>query len=596
MCGIAGIVDFGKACIPGDVEKMCRIMHHRGPDNQAIWADTNVCFGHVRLSIIDLSDAGNQPMINEHRDMCITYNGEIYNFKDLQKALKQQHVFTSRTDTEVLLHLWEESGTKVLPMLNGMYAFGVWDSKQQQLTLVRDPLGIKPVYYWYKNSMLVFASEIKGILASGVPRKLNYHAAAEHFAFQNTFGDTTFYRDIHLLPAGHLLRFDRKGIRTEKYSEVEFDETTVAPPPNAVCDEIRNRFGDAVQRQLLSDVPVGTYLSGGMDTGAISALAVRHVPGIHSFSCGFDTSNLEEQYRVFDESKQARELSTVLNTRHHELMLGVSALEENIVKTIWHLDEPRMGVSYQNLCIAGVVGRHVRVVLSGAGGDELFAGYPWRYRWCMEGGSERAAYAASVRFFDDNQLPSLFSDEMNRSIAGYSSFDRFRAVMAPCRAVDPVNRALFFDLKTFLNGILLVDDRLNMAHSVESRVPMLDRELIQLALSIPSAMKLADGTGKAILRQAMQAFLPAEVTTRTKRGFTPPDRAWMQQGTIRYIKDIILSKSARQRDIFDANSLDRIINEHCSGKKDHRFLLWSLTGFEWMMRLFFDTLVTECPE
>jgi asparagine synthase (glutamine-hydrolysing) len=596
MCGIAGIVDFDGAVSSATIERMCRTIRHRGPDNQGVWINSHVGLGHARLSIIDLSSAGNQPMPNENSSQLISYNGEIYNYKELKTSLLRNHQFKSECDTEVLVHLWEDCGTNAIKKLNGIFAFAVWETGRQRLTLVRDPLGIKPLYYWNQGNTLIFASEIKAILAAGVSRELNLIAVAEHFTFQNTFGDKSFYKNICLLPAGHYLQFDRNGIKRIQYSDPFFVENT---EPVSTIDEyahrVRTCFEGAVKRQLLSDVPVGSYLSGGMDTGSIAAVATQFIPGIHSFSCGFDVSQLPEADKVFDELQEAHIVSRYLQTKHHDLVLNQEALEKNIIHTIWHLDEPRMGISYQVIQIAQVVNRYVKVVLSGVGGDELFAGYPWRYQWCIGGQSQRAAYTAAVRFFDDQQLPSLFSQEAFKQIDGYSSWESFQTVMNSCTSQDPVNRALYYDLKTFLNGILIVDDKLNMAHSVEARVPLLDQEMVHLALSLPSSVKLQGSVGKAVLRFAMKGLLPDAIISRQKRGFTPPDRAWIQKFTMPYLESIIFSKKAKDRGIFNEATLRKVVLEHCLGKKDHRFLLWSLASFEWMLRMFFDDCILECP-
>lgn len=595
MCGITGIIDFDATPQRSAVTAMCRAIRHRGPDDEGIHSEACACLGHVRLSIIDLSSAGHQPMTNENGDLWITYNGEIYNYRQIQNALGQPHRFTSKCDTEVLLHFWEERGVKALDALNGIFAFGVWDSKREQLTLARDQCGIKPVYYWQRGNKLVFGSEIKAILAAGIPRSLNYAAVAEHFTFQNIFDDKTFFNDVHLLPAGCYLQFDRRGARVARYYEIEFAEQSLETSPEAVQEQLLSCFSASVTRQLVSDVPVGSYLSGGMDTGSIAAIAARAIPKMHTFSCGFDVGSEDAQYRVFDERSEAEFLSKRLNTIHHAITLGPGEFERSVVQTAWHLDEPRMGVSYQNFRIAETVGRHVKVVLSGVGGDELFAGYPWRYKWCTENATDRSAYQSTVRFFNDTQIAGLFTAEANRTLSGYSSWDEFRKLMSPCKAKDPLNRALFIDLKTFLNGILVVDDKLNMAFSVESRVPILDSEMLSLAQRIPPTMKLSGETGKAVLRRAMTALLPERFTAARKQGFTPPDRLWLQKHTMPYVESIVLSTEARRRGIFNEQTIRAMIREHLEGTKDHRFFLWSLVCFEHMMRLFMDNCITSRP-
>ena len=595
MCGIAGILDFDDQPSEDTVRRMCRCIRHRGPDHEGVWCGAHIGLGHVRLSIIDLSASGNQPMANENNTTWVSYNGEIYNYKSLRRELGNAHVFRSQTDTEVLVHSWEELGVAVLPKLNGIFACALWDTNQQRLTLVRDPLGVKPLYYWHTGNRLVFASEIKAILASGVPREVDMLGLAEHFSFQNTFGDRTLFRDVRLLPAGHYLEFDRRGFHVAQYYDVEFREDDCPVDEHECAERVRSCFESSVKRQLVSDVPIGTYLSGGMDTGSISAVAAREIPGLRSFSCGFDTSRVTEAERSRDERAEAQSIAKHVGTRHREIVLDHTDLEKYIAQTIWHLDEPRMGISYQVLRTAQMVGSDVKVVLSGVGGDELFAGYPWRYRWCFERPSEEAAYTAAVRFFDDKRLLGLFTEEARQKVGTYSSRDRFREAMGRCTARDPVNRALYYDLKTFLNGILVVDDKLNMAHSVEARVPFLDTELVHLALGIPSTAKLRGDTGKTVLREAMRGLLPEAAIAREKRGFTPPDRSWIKDTTWPYFESMLLGSKTLQRGIFNEKALRGIISEHRQGQADHRFLLWSLAGFEWMSRLFIDTFTPERP-
>jgi len=589
MCGINGIVDLTGPVSTDEVLAMCRIMRHRGPDNQGIWSDKDCCLGHNRLSIIDPSAAGNQPMTDEEGRFVLTYNGEIYNYKELKSSLRSAHKFRSSTDTEVLLHAWEGSGADILPELNGIFAFAVWDRKEHKLTIARDPLGVKPVYYWRRNGRLAFASEIKALLSLGIKSGLNPIALAEHFTFQNTLGDKTFFENIFILPAGHYLTFDAQGLKVTRYFDIEFDESPSGYGVNEYSHLIRECLEKAVKRQLMSDVPLGTYLSGGMDTGSIAALAVRNLPGMHSFTCGFDLKGISGEEINFDERANASAIASYLGTTHHELVLDHEAMEQHARKTIWHLDEPRMGISYQVLCIAEAAGRHVKVVLSGAGGDELFGGYPWRYPGDT-GNDNDAAYRAALRFFGDNERSALFSEDMNRRLGGYSAYTGYLDVMKECSASLPLNRAFYWDLKTFLHGILVVEDKLNMAHSVESRVPLLDKELVALALRTPAGYKLQDGTGKVVLRQAMQGLLPAGIVSSRKQGFTPPDASWYRQHTMPYIKSVLLSKEASNRGIFSINKIEGIIEEHLSGKKNHRFLLWSLVSFELWQRMFLDTL------
>ena len=594
MCGIAGIVDFKDPISTSTISLMCKTLNHRGPDYTNYWLNDNIALGHTRLSIIDLSPSGNQPMHGLSGKYHITYNGEIYNYRELKNQYLKDRSFKSASDTEVLLHLWEEKGVDSLNLLNGMFAFAIWNKDENILSLIRDPLGIKPLYYWYKDSKIVFASEIKAILESGIPKDINHEAIAEHFSFQNTFGDKTFFKDIHLLPQGHFITFSKKGFNCQKYYEIYFDEDGKGKKDiNVLIDNLRDCLNNSINRQLVSDVPVGAYLSGGMDTGSIATVASKQIPNIHSFTCGFKLNNVSKEEKLFDERSDAKYISKLINTSHHELELDYDSMEKSIAKTVWHLDEPRMGISYQIINTSKLVSDYVKVVLSGVGGDELFAGYPWRYSYINNpnGSSiDYNGYLSAVRFFDDSQIHSLFTKEFNDEIKNYSSWESYKNVMKECNAKDPLNRALFYDIKTFLNGILIVDDKLSMANSVEARVPLLDKEIVELSLRIPSNYKLKENTGKYILRKAMEGLLPESILNKKKIGFTPPDQSWYKNHTMAYIQKVILSSDAKKRNIFNLNTINNIVNEHLQGVKNHRFLLWSLVCFECWYKLFFDKI------
>jgi len=355
---------------------------------------------------------------------------------------------------------------------------------------------------------------------------------------------------------------------------------------------LRERFEAAVNRQLMSDVPLGSYLSGGMDTGSISAVAARKIPGIHSFTCGFKLpAGVSEMERFFDERDESERLARLLGTVHHELELGPEAMQPVLPAVVWHLDEPRVGISYQVYHTAEMIGRHVKVVLSGVGGDELFAGYPWRYEPVLNLNGDdfdQAYYRLWIRFLTDEQKRELFTDELNNSLAGFSTFDSFRAAARGAEGADPLHRALYFDFKTFLNGLLLVDDKLSMAHSVEARVPFLDNELVDYVTRIPAEFKLRPHESKIVLREAMRGLLPDETIFRRKQGFTPPDQSWYKQSAMGYISDLILSPRAIERGYFQPAYLGKILDDHLNDRRNNRFLIWSLMCFEWWNRLFVD--------
>jgi len=594
MCGIAGLYNMTGEPVTADrVLAMCDLIRHRGPDDRDAWTHGPVGLGHQRLSIIDLSPRGRNPMANEDGTVRIVFNGEIYNYKELRPDLIERgHVFRSQTDTEVIIHLYEELGPDCLERLNGMFAFALWDERQRRLLLARDRFGVKPLYYTVIGNSLAFASEVKAFLALPDFRvAADPFALAEHFTFQNTFGARTFFEGVKLLEAGHYLLCEGGSVRTRQYWDLRFQ-----PEPNVSMDDwaytLREEFEGAVSRQLMSDVPLGTYLSGGMDTGAISAVAASRIPRMHTFTCGFDLpENGSDLERYFDERDESRKLAGLLGTIHHELVLGPDAMAPALPRVLWHLDEPRVGISYQVYHTAEMIGRHVTVVLSGVGGDELFAGYPWRYEPVLNLNAndfDQSYYRLWIRFLNDEEKGELFSDNLNQRLNGFSTFDSFREALRGAEGTDPLHRALYFDFKTFLNGLLLVDDKLSMAHSIEARVPFLDNKLVGLVSRIPSCLKLRKGQSKIVLKEAMRGLLPGETLHRRKQGFTPPDETWYKRESLAYVRELILGSTALARGYFKPAALRQILDDHLNNRRNHRFLIWSLICFEWWNRLFVD--------
>jgi asparagine synthase (glutamine-hydrolysing) len=602
MCGIAGLYNLtGEPVARERVLAMCDLIRHRGPDDRDAWAQGPVALGHQRLSIIDLSPRGRNPMANEDDSVRIVFNGEIYNYRDLRPDLiRRGHVFRSQTDTEVILHLYEELGPECLVRLNGMFAFALWDERRRRLLLARDRFGVKPLYYTRLGDTIAFASEVKAFLAlPEFSARPDPFALAEHFTFQNTFGGRTFFDGVKLLPAGHYLLVEDGRTRQHPYWDLRF-----APEAGLSLEEwargLRERFEAAVNRQLMSDVPLGSYLSGGMDTGSISAVAARQIPEMHTFTCGFKLpAGASELEQFFDERGESRRLARLLGTVHHELELGPEAMRPVLPAVVWHLDEPRVGISYQVYHTAEMISRYVKVVLSGVGGDELFAGYPWRYEPILDlnrGDFDQTYYRLWIRFLTDDQKRKLFSDELNHSLGDFSTFDSFREVSSGAAGADPLHRALYFDFKTFLNGLLLVDDKLSMAHSIEARVPFLDNDVVDYVARIPAEFKLRPRESKVVLREAMRGLLPDETIFRRKQGFTPPDQTWYKGESLAYIRNLILGPRAIERGYFRTQALRKMLDDHLQDRRNNRFLIWSLMCFEWWNRLFVDREPVAEPE
>ncbi len=580
-------------------------------------AHFSVGLGHRRLSILDLSHWGHQPMAGSDQRYWIIFNGEIYNYRELREDLEQRgRVFRTRTDTEVILNLWEEHGLNCLTMLDGMFALAIYDRLKNSLTLARDRFGVKPLYFARTRNFLVFASEIKAILASGeVPAKLDSAGLIEYMTFQNMFRSETIWQDIQVLEPGEYLTIEPgnvKQIATRKYHTgfPLFDRSLA--DDNAAAEEVADAFAAAVKRQLVSDVPVGSYLSGGMDSGSIVALAGRSIPRLHTFTGGFDLTNVNGIESGFDERKMAEQLSYLLQTEHYAVVLHAGDMPAAMNKLTWHMDDPRVGMCHQNWYTAKLASKFVKVCLAGTGGDELFAGYPWRYRTGLVAddieGFDQRYFEHWHRLLPPDELPSLFADEIRPlSDSVWASFQNILQDAPPWQPdatahENLLHRALYFEFKTFLHGLLITDDHISMAHSLETRVPFLDNRLADLAWRLPPSVKtrpealLANGTtgmldsadGKRVLRTAMENYLPKEFLYQQKQGFSPPDENWYRGPSMDYIKSILLDKCTLERPWFDQEFVKKKLAEHFEGRRNHRLLIWSLLSVEWIQRHFAD--------
>jgi asparagine synthase (glutamine-hydrolysing) len=594
MCGIAGLYSsVGDPVSAASVQRMCDLLRHRGPDDQGLWVEGPVGLGHRRLSIIDLSARGRCPLPNEDGALWLIFNGEVYNFRELRRELGEKgHQFRSDTDCEVVVHLYEEVGPACVSRLNGMFAFALWDVAERRLFLARDRYGVKPLYYTWLGTTLAFASEVKAFLALPDFRaSADPLALTEHLTFQNTIGERTLFQGVRLLGPGQCLTCDSTGNRTHQYWDLGL-EPDAGPSLAEWAARLREVFEQAVVRQLMSDVPLGSFLSGGMDTGAISAVAAALIPRMHTFTCGFELPpEATEIEKSFDERQESRQLAHQLGTRHHELELTAEAMATALPRVVWHLDEPRVGISYQILYTMELIRRHVTVVLSGVGGDELFAGYPWRYEPLLDMqpmSFERDYYRHWVRLLSDEEKANLFTASFRRQLGDISTFDVFRQALEGSKGHDPLDRALHFDFRNFLPGLLLVDDKLSMAHAVETRVPFLDNDLVELVSQVPCAYKLQRGRSKLVLKRAMAGLLSAETLARPKQGFTPPEESWYRHRAMPMIRALLLGERALERGFFEPRTLALILDDHLHGRRNHRQLIWSLQCFEWWNRLFVD--------
>lgn len=592
MCGLAGIVDLRGAPVDrAELERMGAALRHRGPDDEGVWIGRGVGLTSLRLAILDLSDAAHQPMATDDGKIVLAYNGELYNFRELRRELELAgRRFRSAGDTEVVLRAYEEWGPACVERFNGMFAFAVWDDRRRELFLARDRFGIKPLYYAVCDGRVLFGSEVKALLEAGLTPAVCTGALVEYFTFQNIFSDLTLFDGVRLLPSGHTAVVPADGApRLTQYWDLAFEPDESLDAGSAAA-AIRESFDAAVGRQLVSDVPVGSFLSGGIDSASIVALACRRVPRLMTFTGGFDLSSVTGIELVFDERADAELVAGAFRTEHYELVMHAGDMAWVLPELVWHLEDLRVGMSYQNHYIARLASRFVKVALAGTGGDELFAGYPWRYEEVARASSdeefERRYYAYWARLVGDDARASFFTPQV------HGELDRprevFAAVASPSAGLDPVSRALYFEVKTFLHGLLIVEDRVSMAHGLESRVPFLDNQLVDVARRIPSRLKHADAFGKRALRDAMRDLLPSAIVDKRKQGFSPPDRSWYQGPTMNYLQEILLDPRTLERGWFEPAYVRHVLDEHLSGRVNHRLLIWSLLCFEWWNRLFVD--------
>ncbi|MBZ0202753.1 MAG: asparagine synthase (glutamine-hydrolyzing) [Ignavibacteria bacterium] len=623
MCGITGLFQTdGKPISINILRKMTDIISHRGPDGEGFWTGSHVGFGHRRLAVIDLSPHGQQPMQNDNGNLVISYNGEVYNFLELKIELSALgYRFHSATDTEVILKSYQQWGKKCILKFNGMFAFAIWDRIKNELFIARDRYGIKPLYYYYKNNLFIFASEIKAILQHPeISANVSVEALNEYFSFQNIFSDLTLFEGIKMLPAANTLTLKygtNNPVKLEQYWDFNFKEDD-SISQEEYERELTRLFEQSVNRQLISDVEIGSYLSGGMDSGSVTCIAASNFNNLKTFTCGFDLSSASGLEMAYDEREKAEFLSNMYKTEHYEIVLKAGDMERVMHSLIWHMEDLRVGQSYPNYYISRLASKFVKVVLSGTGGDELFAGYPWRYYRAVVN-DDREHYMEKYykywqRLIPDSYKPSFYQPDIYPKIWNYQTKDVFYNVLSSKMggSISPeeyVNMSLYFESKTFLQGLFLVEDKLSMAHSLETRVPFMDNDLVNLAMKIPVHYKLKNlsevilinenepgsktqkffdqtNDGKIILRNALSRFVPESYKSGKKQGFSAPDASWFKGESIEYIKSLLMDKRARIYEYMQYDTVQNLINEHFEGKTNRRLLIWSLLSFETWLRTF----------
>lgn len=611
MCGIAGILHRNRLSdAPERVRRMADSIAHRGPDDDGFWSDNDVALGFRRLSIVDL-ETGHQPMTNEDRTVWVIFNGEIYNHRELRKELEAAgHRFsTDHSDTEVLVHGYEEWGEKLPGRLNGMFGFAIWDSRRRRLMLGRDRLGIKPVYMAETPAGdLVFASELRAIHASGlVAVAADDNATLAYFQNQNVWNGRSMFRGIVQLKAGHYFVADPGSSREVGFWDISFNRRKLSRVDAA--DALRAAVEGALERQLAADVPVMAYLSGGIDSSSIVAGSYRLDPRVRAYSCLFNLDQVGDD-KMVDEREFSRLVAADLGIEHVELELEQTALIGSLHSTIAALEEPRMGMAYVNYLIAGRVAADSKVVLSGCGGDEILGGYVGRYSYAGNVGPAaprplwrrllglgptpgRDSLPALERILplyryplQPGEIGNAFTPAFLQAAGEFSLERELSALLARAPSDIAWDQLLYADAKTYLAGLLMVEDKLSMAHGLEARVPLLDNEIIDLALSYDWSL-LTDGeVGKIVFRDAIRDWVPPAIADKPKMGFGPPDASWYRGALQPYIRKVLAPERIAARGVFDPAFVSQAIDAHMSGSANRLPLIWSLLSFDAWCELF----------
>lgn len=621
MCGICGVYNFDQRPVDGDLlHRMAGTIKHRGPDADGFFVEGAIGLGMRRLSIIDLA-GGHQPIYNEDRTVALMFNGEIYGYVELREELERRgHRFATRSDTETIVHAYEEYGERCVEHLVGMFAFAIWDKRARRLFVARDRLGEKPLFYTRAGNQLLFASELKCLLQHpGVSREISEEALSQYLTALYIPYPLTMLRDVLKLPPGHWMSVDKAEVRVERYwfpEQVQPCRTTLSQ----AIDEFRARFAEAVRIQMRSDVPVGAFLSAGLDSTSVVAYASRTTEGaqLKTFAVGFTGAD-------WDERPGARAVARAYGTDHYDITLSAEEVPGLLPRLVWHLDEPMGDGSIVPVYVVSRLAReHVKVILNGAGGDELFAGYP-RYQIGQVSAAQQLLKALpSALKQAATGVGSLYSPGFGHRVRvtlrdidrhyyedtawfypaerqrlwghnGHGYAEVVRRHYHRLRSADPVNRLMFVDLNTYLSDDLLPQvDRMTMAVSLEGRVPFLDHRLVEWAFGLPSEFKLRDGVSKYILRQALSDVLPPDILTRPKRGFGPPFDSWFKAGLLDQTRQLLLGPRAQARGIYDQSFVTSLLGANV---EDHRIAqqIWMLLVLETWFRVYVDGKGTEMP-
>ncbi len=623
MCGISGIFNLNKQPVSQHILKnMSDALVHRGPDGEGLFIDDYIGLGHRRLSILDTSNKAAQPMQSKDGNWVIVFNGCIYNYLELKLDLQSKgHIFHSTGDTEVICEGLAEYGIDFIKKLNGMFAIAAWNKSTKELWLNRDRFGVKPLYIFIHEDVVLFASEIKAFLKHPLFKvEVNLSALNEYFTFQNVFSFDTLFKNVEMLPPANTVKIN---LETKKITHNCWWDYNFTQPDNSMTlefakTETERLLSKAVAKQMVADVPVGSYLSGGMDSGSLSVLASKHVERMYTFTAGFEMSEVHGVESGYDERIDAELTANYIKSEHYEQVINAGDIKWSLPRVIWHLEDLRVGMSYPNYYISRLASKFVKVCLQGTGGDELYGGYPWRYYRVFQSLDQKDFftnyYGFWQRLVNDEDKKQLFQPDIYERIdieAPKKIFEKvftFNDQLKYATPEEHIQNSLYFEIKTFLPGLLLVGDKLAMANGLEERFPFLDNELVDFAQKIPLKYKLANlenmkkidentignkrnlyqeyDDGKNVLRMAMSDILPEKIINRKKQGFSAPDESWYRGENSGYVKELLLGKNIACHEFISPAYIEKIIYEHCELRINHRLLIWSFMSFEWWCRLF----------
>ena len=647
MCGIAGLIS---ADPERRIESMLNAVEHRGRDDQGVWTSPqwsndgqSVCFGHRRLSIIDTSSGGHQPMLSADGRLVVTFNGELYNYREVRAELiAKGHQFRTQSDTEVLLSAWSEWSEACLPRLNGMFAFALWDNQDRRLFLVRDRVGIKPLYYAEcqepepegGHSAFAFASEIKSILATNlIQPELDTESLHQFLTFLWSPDPNTLFRGIRTVPPGHLVAWHDGELKVRQWWDISFDEIESGRSEEWWRERVLETLDRVVKLEMVADVPLGSFLSGGIDSSSITAMMKHHSGGrrIETYTIGMAAEDLRFDI-IPDDIEWARKVDQLLDTDYHETILQPD-VAELLPKLVYHMEEPAIDMAIPSYLVSQAARETLRVMLSGMGGDEVFAGYPRQLamklagafdpvpqllrrpmmravEYALPGGlpgkltaplrnAKKFARSAALDFenrylgygtyFTDEAKQRLYADELRIATRNLDAYAAHRRYFERVKDAAPLNRLLYVDLKTFLPCLnLMTTDKTSMAANLEVRVPFLNLEMLELTARMPPDLKLKGFKRKYILKKAAEKLLPRDVVWRRKAGFGAPIRSWLRGALRPMVNDLLSAETIKRRGLFRPEEVRKIIDANLSGREDYNLQVFQLLNLELWMRTFID--------